>query len=89
MRVVWTSSSSTFPVGKATLIDSNAGDYKVIGEMITEPKEYFGDGFGIAFRQRDEDLANAFNEALCHLERQRHLRGHLQRLLRREVSRDA
>ena len=56
-----------FPVGKATLIDSNAGNYKVIGEMITEPKEYFGDGFGIAFRQRDEDLAQAFNEALSTL----------------------
>lgn len=53
-----------YPIGKSTLIDSDAGDYKVIGEMITEPKEYFGDGFGIAFRKRDEDLANAFNAAL-------------------------
>ncbi len=56
-----------FPIGKSTLIDSEAGDYKVVGEMITEPKEYFGDGFGIAFRQRDEELAAAFNEALATL----------------------
>ncbi|WP_371931862.1 MULTISPECIES: transporter substrate-binding domain-containing protein [Halomonas] len=56
-----------YPVGKSTLLDSEAGDYKVVGEQITEPKEYFGDGFGIAFRQRDEDLAKAFNEALATL----------------------
>ncbi|MDN3521610.1 transporter substrate-binding domain-containing protein [Halomonas ramblicola] len=56
-----------FPIGKSTLLDSEAGDYKVVGEMITEPKEYFGDGFGIAFRQRDEELAAAFNEALATL----------------------
>ncbi|MGQ7247413.1 transporter substrate-binding domain-containing protein [Halomonas sp. V046] len=56
-----------FPVGKSTLLDSDAGDYKVVGDKISEPKKYFGDGFGIAFRQRDEDLANAFNEALVAL----------------------
>ncbi len=56
-----------FPVGKATLLDSEAGDYKTVGEKITEPKEYFGDGFGIAFRQRDRELAEAFNEALSTL----------------------
>ncbi|WP_148252898.1 transporter substrate-binding domain-containing protein [Aidingimonas lacisalsi] len=53
-----------FPVGKATLIDNEEYDYQVIGNMITEPKEYFGDGFGIAFRKRDEALAERFNEAL-------------------------
>ncbi|WP_227368795.1 transporter substrate-binding domain-containing protein [Halomonas sp. M20] len=56
-----------FPVGKSTLLDSEDNDYKVIGDMITEPKEYFGDGFGIAFRKRDEDLAKKFNEALATL----------------------
>ncbi|RTR06990.1 transporter substrate-binding domain-containing protein [Halomonas nitroreducens] len=56
-----------FPIGKSTLLDSEAGNYKVVGEKITEPKEYFGEGFGIAFRQRDEDLAQAFNEALATL----------------------
>ncbi|CAM4069168.1 transporter substrate-binding domain-containing protein [Vreelandella rituensis] len=53
-----------YPVGKSTLIDSENRAYQVIGEKITEPKEYFGDGFGIAFRQRDEALAERFNEAL-------------------------
>jgi len=53
-----------FPIGKSTLLDSEAGDYKTVGEPITEPKEYFGEGFGIAFRQRDQELAAAFNEAL-------------------------
>lgn len=57
-----------FPIGKSTLIDSEAGDYKVVGEMITEPKDYFGEGFGIAFRQRDQELADAFNEALATLQ---------------------
>ncbi|MBB3331505.1 arginine/ornithine transport system substrate-binding protein [Halomonas campaniensis] len=56
-----------YPVGKATLLDSERRDYQVVGEMITEPKEYFGDGFGIAFRQRDEALAERFNEALATL----------------------
>jgi arginine/ornithine transport system substrate-binding protein len=57
-----------FPIGQSTLLDSDEGDYKVVGEMITEPEEYFGDGFGIAFRQRDEALAEAFNEALATLQ---------------------
>ncbi|MBF7055033.1 ABC transporter substrate-binding protein [Halomonas sp. KAO] len=56
-----------FPIGKSTLLDSDAGDYKVVGEMITEPKEYFGEGFGIAFRKRDQELAETFNEALAEL----------------------
>ncbi len=56
-----------FPVGKSTLLDSEDGNYKVVGSMITEPKSYFGDGFGIAFRKRDEDLASKFNEALATL----------------------
>ncbi|MFJ5538961.1 transporter substrate-binding domain-containing protein [Vreelandella titanicae] len=54
-----------YPVGKSTLLDSEEGNYVVVGEMLTEPKEYFGDGFGIAFRQRDEALAEQFNEALA------------------------
>ncbi|GKW48887.1 transporter substrate-binding domain-containing protein [Halomonas sp. NCCP-2165] len=56
-----------YPVGKSTLLDSEERDYVVVGEKITEPKEYFGDGFGIAFRQRDEALAERFNEALATL----------------------
>ncbi|GHE21703.1 transporter substrate-binding domain-containing protein [Halomonas urumqiensis] len=57
-----------FPIGKSTLLDSDAGDYMLIGERITEPKEYFGEGFGIAFRQRDQELAEAFNAALATLQ---------------------
>lgn len=53
-----------FPIGKSTLLESEAGDYKVVGEMVTEPEEYFGEGFGIAFRKRDQELAEAFNQAL-------------------------
>ena len=56
-----------FPIGKSTLLESEAGNYKRVGKKITEPQEYFGDGFGIAFRQRDKELAAAFNEALATL----------------------
>ncbi|WP_251977723.1 ABC transporter substrate-binding protein [Salinicola avicenniae] len=57
-----------FPVGKSTLLDSEDGNYVTVGDMISEPAEYFGEGFGIAFRQRDEDLAERFNEALATLQ---------------------
>ncbi|WP_249975792.1 transporter substrate-binding domain-containing protein [Vreelandella olivaria] len=57
-----------FPIGQTTLLDSERGDYVVVGEQITEPAEYFGDGFGIAFRQRDEALAERFNNALAELQ---------------------
>ncbi|WP_110686037.1 transporter substrate-binding domain-containing protein [Salinicola aestuarinus] len=57
-----------FPIGKSTLLDSDDGNYVTVGNMISEPKEYFGEGFGIAFRQRDEDLAERFNEALATLQ---------------------
>lgn len=57
-----------FPIGKSTQLDSEAGDYKTVGDKITEPKKYFGEGFGVAFRQRDEELAAAFNEALATLQ---------------------
>ncbi|PRY63533.1 amino acid ABC transporter substrate-binding protein (PAAT family) [Vreelandella songnenensis] len=56
-----------FPIGQSTLVENEDGDYVIVGEQITEPKEYFGDGFGIAFRQRDEALAEKFNEALATL----------------------
>ncbi|AMD02641.1 transporter substrate-binding domain-containing protein [Halomonas chromatireducens] len=56
-----------YPVGKTTLLDSERGDYRVVGEMIREPYKYFGDGIAIAFRPRDEALAERFNEALATL----------------------
>ncbi|MBP5981781.1 MAG: transporter substrate-binding domain-containing protein [Halomonas sp.] len=57
-----------FPIGQSTLVENEDGDYTIVGEQISEPKEYFGDGFGIAFRQRDEALADKFNEALATLQ---------------------
>lgn len=54
-----------FVVGQATLLESERGDYSVVGEMVTGPQEIFGEGFGIAFRQRDEALAERFNDALA------------------------
>ncbi|MFQ3789104.1 transporter substrate-binding domain-containing protein [Halomonas sp. A29] len=56
-----------YVVGQATLLDNPDGDFHVVGEMVTEPEEYFGEGFGIAFRPRDEALAQRFNEALATL----------------------
>lgn len=56
-----------FAVGKSTLLDNESANYKVVGEMVTEPAEIFGEGFGIAFRQRDTALAERFNEALATL----------------------
>lgn len=56
-----------FIVGQVTLLDAREGQFQVVGEMVTEPEEYFGEGFGIAFRQRDEALAERFNEALATL----------------------
>ena len=57
-----------FPIGQSTLVENEDADYTIVGEKISEPKEYFGDGFGIAFRQRDEALAEKFNEALATLQ---------------------
>lgn len=57
-----------FPIGQSTLVENEDADYTIVGEKISEPKEYFGDGFGIAFRQRDEALADKFNEALATLQ---------------------
>lgn len=57
-----------FPIGQSTLVENEDADYTIVGEQISEPKEYFGDGFGIAFRQRDEALAEKFNEALATLQ---------------------
>lgn len=54
-------------VGQSTLLGSEHGDYVIVGEPISEPQAYFGDGFGIAFRQRDQALADSFNTALAEL----------------------
>ncbi|GAB3680415.1 transporter substrate-binding domain-containing protein [Salinisphaera aquimarina] len=56
-----------FPTGLSGLLEPEDKNYKTIGKKLTEPKKYFGDGFGIAFRQRDKDLAAKFNKALAEL----------------------
>ncbi|WP_444676894.1 transporter substrate-binding domain-containing protein [Halomonas sp. E19] len=56
-----------YPIGRTTLLESERGEFVMIGEAVTEPEEYFGEGFGIAFRPRDEALAERFNEALATL----------------------
>ncbi|WP_027967691.1 transporter substrate-binding domain-containing protein [Halomonas halocynthiae] len=54
------------PAGVATLLENSDG-YRIVGELVNEPERYFGEGFGIAFRQRDEELAEQFNAALLEL----------------------
>lgn len=52
------------PTGQSTLMGRKGKSYKMIGEPLTQPKSYFGEGFGIAFRKNEQDLANKFNKAL-------------------------
>lgn len=54
-------------VGQSTLLEAFAGQYALVGEPVSDPQEYFGEGFGIAFRQRDRALAEQFNTALAAL----------------------
>lgn len=51
------------PVG-VDLFKESKKDVVLIGESISEPKEFFGDGIGAAFRKRDKDLAEKVNKAL-------------------------
>lgn len=54
------------PAGVAALLEKNDG-YRIVGELVNKPEKYFGEGFGIAFRQRDKKLAEQFNAALAEL----------------------
>ncbi|MES1927073.1 transporter substrate-binding domain-containing protein [Salinisphaera sp. T31B1] len=56
-----------YPTGLSALLEPEDKDYKSIGDKMTEPKKYFGEGFGIAFRKRDQALADRFNAALAEL----------------------
>lgn len=56
-----------YPTGQAAMLDDKKRDYRVAGDKLTEPKKYFGEGFGIAFRKRDKELAEKFNQALATL----------------------
>ncbi|MGM0857656.1 MAG: transporter substrate-binding domain-containing protein [Pseudomonadota bacterium] len=54
-----------YPIAEATIdIDSENSDFKRISDFIKTPEDIFGRGVGVAFRQRDEALAERFNEAL-------------------------
>ncbi|WP_342664098.1 transporter substrate-binding domain-containing protein [Carnimonas nigrificans] len=53
--------------GQETFIKGNQDKFKRVGDLISEPKKYFGDGIGIAFRPRDQELADKFNKALAEL----------------------
>ncbi|WP_227369731.1 transporter substrate-binding domain-containing protein [Halomonas sp. M20] len=54
-----------YPLAISSL-NINQDDSQVmrISELIREPKEYFGYGVAAAFRPRDKELAEQFNEAL-------------------------
>ncbi|MDT8879541.1 transporter substrate-binding domain-containing protein [Halomonas saccharevitans] len=54
-----------YPIAEAMIdIDTPESDFKRISDFIKEPEKYFGQGVGVAFRQRDRELAERFNEAL-------------------------
>ncbi|HET7315168.1 transporter substrate-binding domain-containing protein [Salinisphaera sp.] len=53
--------------GQSALIDAHPGKYHQVGPSMTQPKKYFGSGFGIAFRKNEQDLADKFNKALAAL----------------------
>lgn len=52
----------TGPLAQDVLIDQ--GGFHQVGEPISRPKSIFGDGIAAAFRTRDRDLVEAFNQAL-------------------------
>ena len=52
------------PVGQDTLVNANDGNFVNTGSAISEPKKYFGDGFGIAMKKRDRNLKKAIDGAL-------------------------
>ncbi|XKE46241.1 transporter substrate-binding domain-containing protein [Halomonas organivorans] len=54
-----------YPIAEAMIdIDTPESDFKRVSDFIKEPEKYFGQGVGVAFRQRDRELAERFNEAL-------------------------
>ncbi|WP_409995875.1 transporter substrate-binding domain-containing protein [Halomonas sp. DP4Y7-2] len=57
-----------YPIAEAMIeIDTEASDFVRISDFIKEPDTYFGQGVGVAFRKRDRDLAERFNQALAEL----------------------
>lgn len=55
-----------YPTGQSSLLEANPGRFRVVGGKIQDTR-YFNDGFGIAFRKRDQALAERFNRALIEL----------------------
>lgn len=51
--------------GQSDLIEARPGKYHQVGPDLTEPRQYFGEGFGMAFRKKDTALAEQFNKALA------------------------
>jgi arginine/ornithine transport system substrate-binding protein len=57
-----------YPVAESSMaIDTEESQFQRISNFIKEPEHIFGKGVGVAFRQRDEALAERFNEALATL----------------------
>ncbi|MGM0615017.1 MAG: transporter substrate-binding domain-containing protein [Pseudomonadota bacterium] len=57
-----------YPIAQAAIaIDTEESNFTRISDFIKEPEHIFGKGVGVAFRQRDEALAERFNEALSAL----------------------
>lgn len=54
-----------YPIAEATIdIDTPESEFQRISDFIKQPEHIFGQGVGVAFRPRDEALAERFNEAL-------------------------
>ena len=51
--------------GQSDLIEAHPDKYHQIGPDLTKPEQYFGEGFGMAFRKKDTELAKKFNQALA------------------------
>ncbi|WP_129139419.1 transporter substrate-binding domain-containing protein [Modicisalibacter coralii] len=55
-----------YPIAEKYLeIDSGKSEFKRISGFIKGPEKFFGKGVGIAFRKRDKELVERFNEALA------------------------
>lgn len=57
-----------YPIAEAAIeIDTPESEFQRISDFIKEPEHIFGKGVGVAFRPRDEALAERFNKALSEL----------------------
>lgn len=53
--------------GQSSLIQPYPDDFKQMGPDYVKPEKYFGEGFAMAFRSDDDELAAKFNKALAEL----------------------